>query len=851
MSIRDIEVLALFELALEQPSEGRRDWLLAQTEGDDGLRRAVLDLLQSDGQAQRLLPTGGAGQAGDDAPPPERIGAWRIIDKLGVGGMGAVYKAVRDTADFHQTVAIKLIRRGAMWEALVERFVVERRILAGLTHPNIARLLDGGTLDGGLPYLVMEFVDGLPILEHCESQGLDVRARLGLFRDIVKAVAYAHQLLIIHRDLTPNNVLVTREGQVKLIDFGISRPIDRQPQQPETAPEDPPSPAPAPAAADASLEARPTVTGAGTHTPGYAAPERMRGRQASSTLVDIYSLGVLLRELCLSGRDGKPFTADLRAIIAKATQTDPAARYPSASAMLDDLDRMVDRRALSVRREEPLYTTWSFFRRHPRAIAASVAAAIGLLGASIAAQVFAYRADQARQQAEQRFTDLRSLSGFMMFDLYDAVGGLKDSTPVRARLAEEAQVYLDRLSSGERLESDLSLKLDIIDGYRRLAEVRGSPEIPNLGDREGARAAFSRARELANTLDRSAIDVLRGNAQVPTDEEARLAAALGRIAYAEATMQYFSDFKVADAISGLNSAKADFEVARRTGSPQHAYGYVTVLAKMLSLPYYHTNANDETLNLINAYEAALATLDPDDPDYSASQRLRILTLDALKTRPRAQYAWTKGERDASMVLIGQAVDALQPLVDANPLEKASLKSLVLLYDWRAGAAMELQDADRAAADYDRAVVLAEQFRDVDPADTEAVTLLRQVSGAKAFFRAAVLEDANALAEMKAQLELRRADAAAEPESMMRQVNYVQFMRPYGATLWVHGQVAESCAVLADAVGEIDRLTERSGATSPDLEFERTITLDFMSDCPERALFSPPPAPPQEEAAPTP
>jgi hypothetical protein len=563
-------------------------------------------------------------------------------------------------------------------------------------------------------------------------------------------------------------------------------------------------------------------------------------------LVDIFSLGVLLEELCPPDGLGKPFRADLLAIVAKARRTEPAERYPSASALLEDVERMLDRRAVSVRRNEPFYTTQSFIARHPRAIAASAAALLGLVVASVTTQVFAFRADQARQQAEVRFSDLRSLSGFMMFDLYDSVGGLKESTPVRAQIAEQAQVYLDRLASDGRLESDLTLKLDVIDGYRRLAEVRGSPEIPNLGDREGARDAFSRARALADTLDRSALDKLRTNKDVPNGEEARLAMALGRIAYAEATMQYFSDFKVVSAIDGLQSAKADFEVARRTGAPRHGYAYATVIAKMLSLPYYHTTATPETLALIEEYEAALAALDPEDPAFSVSERLRIKTLNAIKSRPRAQYAWNLGEKEEGLRLIEPAVLALTVLVEQNPLEKASLKSLILLHDWRAGAAMELQKPDLASADYEMAVKLAERFRDLDPADTEATTVLRHVGGARAFFRAAVLEDVSALAEMKAQLELRRADALAESESAMRQVNYVQFMRPYGATLWVHGQVEESCAVLADTVREIDRLTELSGTKSPDLEFERTITLDFMSDCPERSLFQPPHVPPEPE-----
>lgn len=854
MSSRDIEILALFELALDQHSDTRRDWILSQTEADPDLRTAVLALLGRDAAAQAFLPTGGAGQAQKDPEPPERIGPWRIVEKLGSGGMGTVYKAVRDTADFHQTVAIKLIRRGPLWEALVERFVVERRILAGLSHPNIARLLDGGTLEDGLPFLVMEYVDGRPVLEYCETAQLGLRARLGLFRDILKAVAHAHQLLIIHRDLTPNNVMVTHDGVVKLIDFGISKPIDllaaagagtgmQMASEREAGSETLPAELP-------SLGQ--LVTGEGTHTPGYAAPERRRG-QPISTLVDIFSLGVLLNDLCPPGNVGRDRAADLSAMIAKARHQDPTQRYPSAGAFLDDVDRLLDKRPLSVRRDEPFYAVRSFFGRHPRSVAAGVFAVIGLMTATLVTQVMAYRADRARQQAELRFNDLRSLATYMMFDLYDSVGGLPDSTPVRADIAERAQGYLDRLvaDGGDRLEKDLSLRLDIIEGYRRLAEVRGSPEIPNLGDREGARAAFTRARELASGLDRRPLDALIATTAPPTPEQAKLAYALGRVAYAEATMQYFSDFKVATALDLLKSARADFELAQRIDDPRYRFAHVTVLAKLLSLPYYSSTASDEFLSMIETFEVALDGLDPEDPAYSGSERLRIKTLDALRTRPRANYAWNLGEKEKGLSLIGEAIAALTPIVEANRLEKPSLKSLVLLHDWRAGAAMEISRPELAASDYEVAVMLAERFRELDPADSEATTLLRHVGGARAFFRAAILEDPAALAEMAEQLELRRADAEAEPESMMRQVNYVQFMRPYGASLWVHDKVEDSCAVLAAAIGEIDRLTERSGTRSPDLDQERTITLDFMSDCPQRSLFEPPLPPAQTQTTPAP
>jgi serine/threonine-protein kinase len=275
MTERDVETeraaMELLEEALERPSADQIPYIESRADLPDEVRRQALALLSSDRDEPAPIRTGGAGQSlvDEDAPPPDLPG-YRFVRQLGRGGMGTVWLAERDGAGFEHRVAIKLIKPGVMIEALVDRFRRERQILARLNHPHIARLYDGGETADGQPYIVMEYVEGRTLLEWLFEEKPPLAERLAMFRQIGQAVEFAHQNLIIHRDLTPNNVLVAGSSQAKLIDFGIARPhVAEQDQAP-------PSP----------------LSGLSL-TPGFAAPERKWGA-ASNTLTDIYSLGRIL-----------------------------------------------------------------------------------------------------------------------------------------------------------------------------------------------------------------------------------------------------------------------------------------------------------------------------------------------------------------------------------------------------------------------------------------------------------------------------------------------------------------------------------------------------------------------------
>jgi len=398
------QVEAIFQTAVERTAAEREAFLLEACGGDDELRAEVESLLAHEvAEAFLEAPIKGAARSladrNDDARVGQRIGVYRLTSLIGHGGMGAVYRAVRDDDQYQKQVALKLVKRGMDTDFVLNRFRYERQILATLEHTHIARLLDGGSTEDGLPYLVMEFIEGEAITNHCETHELSLMERLQLFLQVCAAVGYAHQKLVVHRDLKPSNILVTKEGAPKLLDFGIAKLL----------------------APDLSLEAMPqTATELRMMTPDYASPEQVRGLPIT-TATDIYSLGVILYELLTGERphrfnnyspleieraicqtetekpsaavnrtthapskqrkqQRKQLSGDLDNIVLMAMRKESERRYSSVEQFAEDIRRHLEGRPVIARQDTLVYRTSKFVRRHKLGVAATALVILSLVG---------------------------------------------------------------------------------------------------------------------------------------------------------------------------------------------------------------------------------------------------------------------------------------------------------------------------------------------------------------------------------------------------------------------------------------------------------------------------------------
>jgi serine/threonine protein kinase len=418
-SERWARIQELFFGAIALKADEREEFIESACAGDSLLRRQLESLIQCDESSEGVITAPVAAAVGraafsDVLAPGERVGTYSILRELGRGGMGAVYLAARAGEQFKQNVAIKVVRAGVASEEVHLRFRVERQILANLNHPNIARLLDGGVTPQGLQYLVMEFVEGVPLDSWVAERGLGMPARLKLFREVCDAVQYAHQNLVVHRDLKPSNILVTPDGTPKLLDFGIAKLLS--PDQ---------------------MEQTVAVTAAWERlmTPEYASPEQVRG-QPVTTATDVYALGVLLYELLTGFRPfhfesstpyeidrvicthepERPSTHALRSpdrrlrerahclkgdldnIVLMAMRKEPERRYSSAIQLSDDIRRYQEGFPVLARPDRWHYRTAKFLRRHRLAAAGAALFAIMIMAFTAGMAVLTARAERGRNR---------------------------------------------------------------------------------------------------------------------------------------------------------------------------------------------------------------------------------------------------------------------------------------------------------------------------------------------------------------------------------------------------------------------------------------------------------------------
>jgi serine/threonine protein kinase/tetratricopeptide (TPR) repeat protein len=524
----------LFHAALQHEPSQRPAFLADACAGDVSLQREVESLLAAHEEAASFLeapafagPATWLADGQAEAAVGRQLGPYRLGRAIGRGGMGAVYLGERADGQYQKQVAIKLVRDGFGGEALRRRFHLERQILAALDHPNIAKLLDGGTTADGLPYLVMDYVEGLPIDAYCDAHRLSIAERLTLFRAVCAAVQYAHRNLVVHRDLKPSNILVTAEGVPKLLDFGIAKLL-----QPEL-----PSPS-------ASL----TLLGLQALTPEYASPEQVRG-EPITTASDVYSLGVVLYEL-LTGhrpyrlksrlphemarviceeepqrpsiavgrveevagadgthritpesvsqtREGSPerlrrrLAGDLDNIVLMALRKEPHQRYASVEQLAEDLRRHLEGLPVLARPQTLGYRGGKFMARHKTGVMAAALIGLTLVGGILATRQQARRAEAERARAERRFNDVRQLANAFMFEFHDAIEKLPGSTPARQLVVNRALEYLDSLA--QEAGDSPALQRELAAAYTKVGNVQWQRYYANLGDTAGALASHRKA----------------------------------------------------------------------------------------------------------------------------------------------------------------------------------------------------------------------------------------------------------------------------------------------------------------------------------------------------------------------
>jgi len=723
------QIKGIFQAAFELPPAERQAYVGRACAGDGELRAEVESLLASMDDAEFLSGAAGEyvpGALGDeswDRNIGRRVGAYQMVRLIGEGGMGAVYLAER-ADEFRQQAAVKLLRAGMDSRAIVRRFRTERQILAGLDHPNIARLLEGGTTEEGRPYFVMEYVEGEPIDAYAARCGLGIEARLRLFQQVCAAVQYAHQHLVVHRDIKPGNILVTepagdagaQAATPKLLDFGIAKLLGTENLQ-ETA----------------GL----TRTGLRLMTPEYASPEQVRG-EPITTATDVYSLGAVLYQLlagqtpldlpsgsaaemerAICEKDPRPpshvageaiarqLRGDLDTIVLKALHKDPARRYASAEQLRADIQRYLDGLPIQARPQTLVYRAGRFVRRNRLRVAAAAIALVSI-AAGFAMAVYQARIAQAqRLRAEKRFNDVRRLAHTFLFDFHDAIQDLPGATAARHLVVDTALKYLDGLE--RESAGDASLEHELVEAYVRVGNVQGNGGYPNLGDAAGSLASYRRALAIAERMVRAD----PGNVDAQRDL-ARAHQSLGDMALlrddpASGVPQFRQAVAIFEAIAPriAGDVAAQFDVG-------NAYAG---LGDELGNPGF-PNLGDAR-GAKDAYQKALVVylgVTKAHPEISRAVRAAGLMQARI-----GDVEMGIGDIKAGLRQYQQAVGTLEGLLAREPLN-ASARLVLGLAVGKVGAAFERSGDNRAAlAEYRKGVEIRRKLMDADPQDMQALS----------------------------------------------------------------------------------------------------------------------------------
>ena len=752
-----------------------------------------------------------------------RIGPYEVGSPIGAGGMGAVYRA-RDTR-LNRTVAIKVrVDRLEGRSDLRQQFTREARAISALNHPRICLLHDVGH-HGSIDFLVMEYVEGEPIDVHCERRGLSARQRLSMFRTVCEAVHYAHQNLVIHCDLKPANILVSADGQPKLLDFGIAKLLDAA-----TSAE----------AAGATLS--PILT------PDYASPEQVRG-QAVTTATDVYSLGVVLYEL-LAGRrpfavrtssleeivravcDGdamppsvalrethsapvaaaraaKELQGDLDTIVLKALRKEPERRYLSAQALSDDIRRYLDGQPVSARGDALTYRLTKFMTRHRAAALVSALFLASLLGAMAVTVRQSHIAEAQRQRAERRFADVRKLAGSFLFEFHDAIKYLPGSTRARELVTKRALEYLDSLAAESA--DDPTLSAELARAYQKVGDVQGDVREANLGNLAGALASYHKALALqervvaARPLDRSLQTDLARTIRGLGDAQLMMRAIPAAVdSYRRAVS--IAETLVA-AVPGDRDAQRDL-----------ALGHYRLARGLGQL------SDREAVD--NSLRQAIAILTPLAMDVSDVDSRHAL---ARSYKAVADLRADQGDDKASLAVAQEALRLNEALAQEAPLNMTVRNELAMSHFEVGRAHVRLGNLEEGLASAYRAEAITASMAATDPSNAQA----RWLQGLELNFSGVVLRGmhrhADAVDSHLKALALLEGVARADPTNESYQYNVANTSQLIGDAYVAMTRERTSANAKARAWSDACTWYRRSAATSDGMRRRGTLTGSVVSD----------------------
>ncbi len=736
-------VTELFDEACGLPAARRESWLT--TACDDHLLRtevrAMLEAFDTDPEylEQPTDPSAVVDDALGDTLTGRRFGAYRLTRQIGRGGMGVVYEAVRDDQEFDRTAAVKIL---PAWSAgFAERFRMERRVLGALDHPGIARLMDSGTTADGVAYFVMEFVDGQPVTAWCTEHQVPLAGRVELVERICEAVAYAHRHLVVHRDLKPANILVTSNGQPKLLDFGIATLISEE----------------------GGASAGTTRTGHHSFTPEFASPEQIRGERVT-TASDVYALGVLLYVI-LAGRHPyslkdrstaevmrticeidppspssvappelrRTLSGDLDAVVGKALAKDPGDRYASVTELTADLRAWRSGHPVVAAPASFGYRARRFIGRHRLHVGAAAAVALALAGGGVSTAWQARVAQGERDKAQNRFRQVQEFSRSLLFDVHSALAPVPGATEARRLLLDRAVSFLDGLAADAG--DDDALRLELSSGYHQLANVQGNQLSENVGDSGAAVISLEKSLRLAEevrlrqpdaleplvrvlnaTSDLANVRSARGDADVAGPD--RLATLVRELQRRDTTGTHA--MVVAGGHSNIGRLLVDAEAFE---AGEAAYREAIAV---------YERARPEDLRLPDLRDNAYALkrlggvlLRTDRYDESELRYRQALALDeralALDDRPQTRYDITftlsdlalvqsrRGRWDDAVALWTQALAIRKASVEADPRNVRAVGGVATIYGRLGGAARVAGDFRATADRYRQELALREDL----------------------------------------------------------------------------------------------------------------------------------------------